>query len=193
MLGTTAAQTHMHVRAHFRIAPVRTANDLKATVKLFRAYASSLDVDLSYQNFEAEMEAMPGKYAPPAGELLLARDRGGTPMGCVALRPLDAQGCCEMKRLYVVPEGRGSGLGRKLVDAVVKEAERIGYREMRLDTLPSMTGAIALYRKLGFEPIEPYYATPVIGTIFMRRSLAGSACLQGKSPHSLQRLSPQPS
>ncbi|HZA93889.1 MAG TPA: GNAT family N-acetyltransferase [Gemmatimonadales bacterium] len=193
MLGTTAAQTHMHVRAHFHIAPVRTANDLKATVKLFRAYASSLDVDLSYQNFEAEMEAMPGKYARPAGELLLARDRSGTPMGCVALRPLDAHGCCEMKRLYVVPEGRGSGLGRRLVDAVVKEAERIGYREMRLDTLPSMTGAVALYRKLGFEPIEPYYATPVIGTIFMRRPLAGSACLQGKSPHSAQRLSPQPS
>src|SRR5215207_3431052 len=103
------------------------------------------------QNFEAEMEAMPGKYAPRAGELLLARDRGGTPMGCVGLRPLDAHGCCEMKRLYVLPEGRGSGLGRKLIDAVVREAERIGYHEMRLDTLPSMAGAIALYRKLGFE------------------------------------------
>ena len=139
------------------------------------------------------MEAMPGKYAPPADELLLARDRGGTPMGCVGLRPLDAHGCCEMKRLYVVPEGRGSGLGRKLVDAVVKEAERIGYRELRLDTLPSMAGAIALYRKLGFEPIEPYYATPVIGTIFMQRPLAGLECLQGKSSHSPQRLSPQPS
>ena len=193
MLRTTAARTLMHERAHFRIAPVRTANDLKATVKLFRAYASSLDVDLSYQNFEAEMEAMPGKYAPPAGELLLARDRDGTPIVCVGLRPLDAHGCCEMKRLYVVPEGRGSGLGKKLVDAVVKEAERIGYREMRLDTLPSMAGAIALYRKLEFAPIEPYYDTPVIGTIFMRRPLAGSACLQGKSSHSAQRLSPQPS
>jgi ribosomal protein S18 acetylase RimI-like enzyme len=76
-----------------------------------------------------------------------------------------------MKRLYVSPEGRGFGLGERLVDAVVKEAERIGYREMRLDTLPSMAGAIALYRKLGFEPIKPYYDTPVIGTIFMRRSL----------------------
>jgi ribosomal protein S18 acetylase RimI-like enzyme len=82
-----------------------------------------------------------------------------------------------MKRLYVLPEGRGSGLGRKLIDAVVREAERIGYNEMRLDTLPSMAGAIALYRKLGFEPIEPYYDTPVIGTIFMRRSLAGSESL----------------
>ena len=76
-----------------------------------------------------------------------------------------------MKRLYVSPEARGFGLGERLVDAVVKEAERIGYREMRLDTLPSMAGAIALYRKLGFETIEPYYDTPMIGTIFMRRSL----------------------
>jgi ribosomal protein S18 acetylase RimI-like enzyme len=76
-----------------------------------------------------------------------------------------------MKRLYVSPKGRGFGLGERLVDAVVKEAKRIGYREMRLDTLPSMTGAIALYQKFGFEPIEPYYETPVIGTIFMRRSL----------------------
>jgi len=135
-------------RPSFRITPVRTANDLASTVKLFRAYASSLEIDLSYQDFEAEMEAMPGKYAPPAGELLLARYSNGTPVGCVGLRPIDPQGCCEMKRLYVSPEGRGFGLGERLVDAVVKEAKRIGYREMRLDTLPSMTGAIALYPKI---------------------------------------------
>ena len=161
----------MNEQPSFRIAPVRTANDLASTVKLFRAYSASLDIDLSYQGFDAEMEAMPGKYAPPAGELLLARDSNGTPVGCVGLRPIAPYGCCEMKRLYVPPEVRGFGLGEKLVDAVVKEAERIGYREMRLDTLPAMAGAIALYRKLGFEPIEPYYNTPVIGTIFMRRSL----------------------
>ena len=113
--------------------PVRTANDLASAVKLFRAYASSLDVDLSYQDFEAEMEAMPGKYARPAGELLLARYSNGFPMGCVGLRPIEPQGCCEMKRLYVSLEGGGFGLGRRLVDAVVREAERIGYREMRLD------------------------------------------------------------
>jgi ribosomal protein S18 acetylase RimI-like enzyme len=87
---------------------------------------------------------MPGKYAPPAGELLLARYSNGPPVGCVGLRPIEPQGCCEMKRLYVSPETRGFGLGERLVDAVVKEAARIGYREMRLDTLPSRTGAIAL-------------------------------------------------
>src|ERR1700751_4589695 len=121
---------------------VRTANDWAAAVKLFRAYASSLDIDLSYQGFEAEKEAMPGKYASPAGKLLLARDSNGTPVGCVGLRPIEAPGCCDMKRFYVSPEVRGFGLGEKLVDAVVKEAERIGYRETRLDTLPSMAGAI---------------------------------------------------
>ena len=172
----------------FRIAPVRTANDLASTVRLFRAYASSLDIDLSYQDFEAEMKAMPGKYAPPAGELLLARHSSGTPVGCVGLRPIEPLGCCEMKRLYVSPEGRGLGLGETLVDAVVKEAERIGYREMRLDTLPSMTGAIALYRKLGFEPMNPYYDPPVIGTIFMRRSLTEhsrqQSSLHSDHPHS---------
>ena len=161
----------MRERFCFQIAPVRTANDLASTIKLFRAYAASLDIDLSYQDFEEEMETMPGRYAPPAGELLLARDCNGTPLGCVGLRPIEPHGCCEMKRLYVSPEGRGSELGERLVAAVVREAERIGYHEMRLDTLPSMTEAIALYRKSGFEPIEPYYDTPVAGTIFMSRSL----------------------
>src|SRR5260370_30868145 len=125
------------------------------------------------------MEAMAGKYAPPAGELLLARYPNGAPGGCVGLRPIDPQGCCEMKRLYVSPEGRGFGLGERLVDAVVKEAKRIGYREMRLDTLPSMTGAIALYRKFGFEPLEPYYETPSSA-----RSLCAalSSSARGKSP-----------
>ena len=172
----------MNERPSFRITPVRTAIDLASTVRLFRAYASSLEIDLSYQDFEAEMEAMPGKYAPPAGELLLARDSNGTPVGCVGLRPIEPQGCCEMKRLYVSPEGRGFGLGERLVDAVVKEAKRIGYREMRLDTLPSMAGAIALYRKFGFEPIESYYETPVIGTIFMRRSLIECSGQEARPP-----------
>jgi ribosomal protein S18 acetylase RimI-like enzyme len=158
-------------KSRFVVSPVRTAEDLAAAVRLFRAYASSLDVDLSYQNFEQEMAAMPGKYAAPAGVLLLARDAGGAPVGCVGLRPIEPPGCCEMKRLYVAPEARGWGLGERLVAAVIREADRIGYREMRLDTLPSMAGAIALYRKLGFETMEPYYATPVAGTIFLRRML----------------------
>lgn len=159
-------------RAPFRIVPVRTPEDIRVIVALFRAYGASLDVDLAYQDFEGEMAAMPGKYAPPAGELLLARTTEGSSIGCVGLRPLDVDGVCEMKRLYVSPQGRGRGLGRALVEAVVAIAEGIGYREMRLDTLPSMAEAQALYRRLGFEKMAPYYQTPVAGTLFMRRPLA---------------------
>lgn len=153
------------------IAPVGTSEDLAAVIALFRAYAASLEIDLAYQGFDAEMAAMPGKYAAPSGALLLARGGARAPAGCVALRPIPPKGCCEMKRLYVSPEWRGTGIGKRLVDAVLREAERIGYREMRLDTLPSMAGAIALYRKAGFAPVEAYYATPIAGTIFMARSL----------------------
>ncbi|MDB5376605.1 MAG: acetyltransferase, partial [Rubritepida sp.] len=147
------------------------AADLAAVVALFRAYAASLDVDLAYQGFEAEMAAMPGKYAPPAGRLLLARSAEGVPLGCVGLRALASPGCCEMKRLYVAPEGRGTGIGVRLVEAAIREAEAIGYREMRLDSLPSMGPAIALYRRHGFETMAPYYDTPVAGTVFLRRVL----------------------
>ena len=139
---------------------------------LFRAYATSLDVDLGYQDFDAELAGLPGKYAPPAGELLLARDPAGGALGCVALRPLDVPGACEMKRLYVAPAARGRGLGRGLVAAVLAAARAAGYAEIRLDTLPSMAEAATLYRRFGFEPISPYYPTPVAGTLFFARPLA---------------------
>lgn len=159
------------MQPNFHITPVRTADDLAAAVMLFRDYAASLDVDLAYQDFETEMQTMPGKYALPAGELLLARDANGAPIGCVGLRSIPPLGCCEIKRLYVAPAGRGSGVGRKLVEVAIAVAEGIGYREMRLDTLPTMEGAQALYRRLGFEVIAPYYDTPIAGTLFMRRLL----------------------
>jgi GNAT superfamily N-acetyltransferase len=157
----------------FRIVPVRSAADLDAARQLFTAYADGLAVDLSYQDFGTELAALPGNYAPPQGALLLARGGTGEPIGCVALRPMEQPGCCEMKRLYVSPLARGLGLGRALVDAVTAEAVRIGYREMRLDTLPTMAAAIAIYRQAGFEPTEPYYDTPVAGTIFLARRLGG--------------------
>lgn len=150
--------------------PVRKTDDLAAIAGLFRAYAASLAIDLGYQDFEGEMAAMPGKYAPPGGELLLARDGAGRALGCVALRPLE-QCVCEMKRLYVHPDARGTGLGRRLVQTVIGEAERLGYREMRLDTLTSMKDAQALYRRFGFETMEAYYETPIPDTVFMRRVL----------------------
>lgn len=158
-------------QATFAITPVRSASDLADTIALFTTYANGLGIDLAYQGFAAEMAAMPGKYAPPAGELLIARRTGGEALGCVGLRPIDPPGCCEMKRLYVSPQARGLRLGKALVDAVVAEAQRIGYREIRLDTLPTMDEAIALYRKLGFKLIAPYYVTPIEGTKFMAKRL----------------------
>ncbi len=156
--------------ASFTITPVGSPDDLSATMALFEAYAASLGISLSYQNFVEEMAAMPGKYVPPNGALLLARGTDGTALGCVGLRPL-ADGSCEMKRLYVTPEGRGLGLGKALADAIVAEARRIGYRQMVLDTLPTLTAAIALYGRMGFEPIPAYYDTPVAGTLFFRLAL----------------------
>jgi ribosomal protein S18 acetylase RimI-like enzyme len=157
--------------AQFHIRPVETPEDLTATKALFRAYAASLSVDLAYQDFEGELAALPGKYAPPDGALLLAVSMDGTPLGCVGLRPMDAPGCCEMKRLYVAPEARGMGLGKALVEATVEAGRRAGYRALRLDTLPDMLDAQALYTRLGFVRIDPYYDTPIAGTVFLGRAL----------------------
>ncbi len=153
----------------FTIAPA--GGDLEAIVRLFRAYAESLEIDLEYQGFAAEMAGLPGAYAPPAGILLLARDGLGHPIGCVAMRRL-TETICELKRLYVAPNGRGLGLGRALAEAALDAARAAGYAEARLDTLPSMAAALALYRRLGFEAMDAYYETPIAGTVFMRRVLA---------------------
>jgi len=155
----------------FHIAPVRSAEDIAAAAALFADYAASLPVDLDYQDFGAELAALPGKYAPPSGELLLARDDAGAPLGCVGLRSISPEGCCEMKRLFLRPTARGLGLGRALTEAVITAARRLGYRELRLDTLPSMTTALTLYAQLGFERIEPYYAPTPPGTVFMALKL----------------------
>jgi ribosomal protein S18 acetylase RimI-like enzyme len=110
-------------------------------------------VPLCFQGFDAEIEGLPGSYAPPGGEVIVARDRaGGEVVGCVALRPVpDTPDMCEMKRLYVRPAARGTGLGRTLAVAAMDEGRRLGYRRMFLDTLPSLTAAQTLYRSLGFR------------------------------------------
>ena len=155
----------------FRIDHVATADDLGAVTDLFAAYAASLPVDLDYQDFAAELAGLPGKYAPPQGALLLARDTGDRVLGCAGLRPL-GDGICEMKRLFLRPEARGLGLGRALAEAIVATARERGHHTIRLDTLPSMASAIALYEDLGFERIDPYYAPTPPGTVFMTLDLA---------------------
>jgi putative acetyltransferase len=150
---------------------VEWQNDLPAITSLFRAYAASLPIDLGYQGFDGELASLPGKYAPPTGALLIARDANGAALGCVAMRPLDERGVCEMKRLYVAPAGRGQGLGRALAHAIIEAARAAGHREMRLDTLASMHEAQALYRALGFTEIAAYYDSPIENTVFMRLAL----------------------
>ena len=163
----------------FYICKARSDEDIDAVSQMFQAYALSLGIDLAFQGFEAEMQAMPGKYAPPRGELLLAR-RTDTDVGvgCVGLRPLEIPGQCEMKRLYVPPTERGLGVGKALVDAVVEVAKEQGYDEMRLDTLPTMGGAQALYRQTGFVEIAKYYETPLAETVFMALKLQGRGNLK---------------
>lgn len=154
----------------YQIRAARDAGDVAAAAKLFRAYADGLGVDLSFQGFAAELASLPGVYAPPAGALLLAQS-GGVALGCVALRPLEAAGVCEMKRLYVRPEGRGRGIGHALVAAILEAAETRGYREMRLDSLPTMGDAMAIYRRFGFSEIAAYCFNPVPGTVYLAKRL----------------------
>ncbi len=146
-----------------------TAADLDLIRRLFREYEKSIGIDLCFQNFESELASLPGDYAPPAGCLLLARV-GNRPVGCVALRRIDRE-ICEMKRLYIIPDYRGLGYGRLIVERVIGEAVSRGYAKMRLDTLPSMTEAIALYETLGFARIETYRFNPIPGAVYMEKNL----------------------
>ena len=142
---------------------------------LLRAYEAGIGVSLCFQGFETELAALPGKYAPPDGALVMARNEAGALVGTVALRGLDrAQGICEMKRLYVAPAGRGQGLGRKLAEGVIAEARLLGYRAMRLDTLPTMREAQRLYEVLGFFEIANYNGNPIAGTRFLEKDLTAS-------------------
>ena len=152
------------------VRPATSAGDIAEVRRLFKEYGASLDVDLRYQGFEHELAGLPGAYAPPAGCLLLARD-GTTPIGCVAVRPIES-GICELKRLYVRPAHRGSGLGRALAVAAIERAAAAGHRAMRLDSLATMVEAQALYRSLGFVKIDPYNDHPVPGTRFMELALS---------------------
>ena len=145
-----------------RAAAISDLDDIRA---MLREYAAWLEVDLCFQNFEQELAELPGEYAPPRGRLLIADGAG-----CVALRPIDEE-TCEVKRLYVRPGYRGTGLGRRLVTAIIEEARAIGYGRMRLDTMPKMGSAQGLYASLGFRDIAAYRYNPEPGARFLELDL----------------------
>ncbi len=136
--------------------------DIKTVHTLFVEYGESLNFSLCFQGFDEELAALPGKYAPPGGRLLLAEIAGDT-AGVVGLRPVEMDGACEMKRLYLRPAFRGLGLGRRLAETVIAAAREAAYGRMLLDTVETMAEAGALYRDLGFVEIPPYYENPTPG------------------------------
>jgi len=152
-----------------RICKVEKQEDVEIVKGLFAEYAASLKFNLGFQDFEEELANLPGDYAPPKGCLLLAKYED-QPAGCVASRQ-QSEGICEGKRLYVRPEFRGLKIGRKLVEAIIAEARRLGYSCIRGDTVPSMQVAQALYASLGFKEIGPYYDNPIEGAKFIELEL----------------------
>ena len=152
------------------IIEAETGEQIEEARRLFREYEAWLGINLCFQSFEEELANLPGKYAAPSGRLFLAvADEKFA--GCIALRRLDAE-TCEMKRLYVRDGFRSSGLGRRLIERVIKEAKRIGYKRMRLDTLPDkMPQAVRLYHSYGFRQTNPYYENPFETTLFMEKQL----------------------
>jgi GNAT superfamily N-acetyltransferase len=136
---------------------------------LFQEYWDSFDFTPCFQNFSAELAALPGDYAPPRGALALALV-DGRPAGCAALRPIDSHRC-EAKRLYVRPAFRAHGLGKALLDWVIAEARARGYRELLGDTMPQMSRALEMYDRMGFERIQPYNPKPTPGAIYIRLAL----------------------
>jgi ribosomal protein S18 acetylase RimI-like enzyme len=148
-------------------------DDIEAVRGLFLDYQADLGIDLCFQGFAAELDELPGVYAPPNGAIALALV-GGSPAGCCAFRPLEGSdhlNACEMKRLFVRPAFRGFGLGRQLVDLILSEARLAGYTNMLLDTLTDMEAARALYQEAGFYEVAPYYHNPIAGAHYLKVEL----------------------
>lgn len=150
-----------------RIEQAESPECTRIARELFAEYSESVGVGFCFRGFTEELAQLPGEYARSWGCLFLAFDDkdDNQVTGCGALRRIDAE-TCEMKRFYVRPAFRGKGLGRELIHALIGAAREIAYARMRLDTLPSMTTAIALYRALGFREIAPYWANPVQSAVF---------------------------
>jgi ribosomal protein S18 acetylase RimI-like enzyme len=160
-----------------QIHPARFPEQVEAVRNIFREYAQSLGIDLSFQQFDSELADLPGKFAAPRGEVLLAYQETEV-IGCVALRPIDDT-ICEMKRLYVRPAGRGLQAGKQLATLICATAQELGYSRIRLDTLPTMHAALQIYASLGFEPIPAYVFNPIPGAIFLECDLTRASARPG--------------
>ena len=159
--------------SHIQIVSPVTPAELIAARQIFQEYAAQVGVDLCFQNFDAELESLPGEYAEPHGALLLALVNGQL-AGCCAMRPLpstDYPNACEMKWLYVKSSHRRFGLGRQLAEAILDAARVAGYHHVLLDTLSEMESARALYEDLNFEEIPPYYHNPIAGAHYLKVDL----------------------
>ena len=153
-----------------QIVRANTAELIAEAKKLFLEYAESLGFDLCFQNFDIELDNLTVQYSPPTGDLFLALSEG-RPFGCVGVRFFE-KGTCEMKRLYVRPNFRGSNAGTELYKKAIKAGKDMGYERMRLDTLPSMEIANRLYKSSGFVEIEPYRHNPIEGAIYLELNLS---------------------
>ncbi|MCC5785875.1 MAG: GNAT family N-acetyltransferase [Phycisphaerales bacterium] len=167
-----------------RIIPAHTPEHLDTVRELFREYQDDIGLNLCFQGFKEELATLPGKYAPTAGGLFLGVGPQGQAAGCIAFRPLDLPGPkpCEMKRLFVRPAYRGSGLGAALVDHIVAQATKAGYARMLLDTDPHLTSALKLYLSRGFVPTERYNTDPHPETMFFTLDLPQPASQNTNQP-----------
>lgn len=154
---------------NFEIVRAKHTADFTAAGCLFHEYAETLGIDLSFQHFDQELLLLEAQYAPPSGALLLIQS-GNDYRGCAGIRKWE-DAICELKRMYLRPEIRGMGLGKKLLTTAFETAIALGYKSMRLDSLPGMYEAIQLYRKSGFLDIPPYRINPVEGAVFLEKQL----------------------
>ncbi|MGA2903304.1 MAG: GNAT family N-acetyltransferase [Candidatus Korobacteraceae bacterium] len=158
------------------IVEATSAEQIEQVRNLFGEYRAQLSVEYCFRSFDAEIAGLPGVYAPPQGTLLLATVIG-QPVGCVGLRPFPREGTCEMKRLYVRPAFRGGKLGKTLVERLLREARRLGYSSMRLDSHPpTMHAAVEMYRRLGFREVGPDPLEQMEGLVYMELQLIQNSC-----------------
>ncbi len=149
---------------------VKSDKDYKTAIQLFKEYASQIGVDLEFQNFSNEIEEIERQYSRPKGVIFITYNEARSPLGCFGIRELE-DSICELKRMYLKKEARGLGIGKRMLSKSIEIGKQLGYKKMRLDTLPTMQSAINLYKKVGFHEIEPYRYNPVDGAKYFEIEL----------------------